>query len=134
MSDQGDCRNQYGLATRVRKLTGTTAMNLHAQTRVVQVFSAGDFEHAKQVVRSFCSRIPCCVTVHECDFMYTGGEEKGVCVSFRNYPKFPSDAFQIRSTAFMLADELIQALNQRSYMVCDHGGMTTCRFVEVVTR
>ena len=33
----------------------------HEQTRVVELFMAGDIEHAKQVMRLFCKERPCCV-------------------------------------------------------------------------
>lgn len=98
---------------------------LHAQTRVVELFMAGDISHAKQVIRSFCRDNPCCVTVTPTDFVYKGGEESGFVVGFRNYPRFPTDAYSLRSWASDLGEKLRAELGQRSYMVVDAGGQTT---------
>lgn len=97
----------------------------HEPTRVVEVFMAGDVEHAKQIVRKFCLESPCCVTVTPTTFVYTGGEEAGFVVGFRNYPRFPTDPYTLRAAASDLAERLREALGQRSYMSVDAGGMTT---------
>lgn len=103
----------------------------HEQTRVVEVFMAGDVGHAMQVIRRFCRDVPCCVTVTPTTFVYMGGEESGFVVGFRNYPRFPSDAYTLRSTAADLADRLRPELAQRSYMIVDAGGMTTWNSIGV---
>lgn len=97
----------------------------HEPTRVVEVFMAGDIAHAKQVIRRFCRDIPCCVTVTQTAFIYDGGEEAGFVVGFRNYPRFPTDAYTLRSTATDLAERLRVELGQKSYMTVDAGGQTT---------
>lgn len=98
---------------------------LHAQTRVVELFMAGDISHAKQVLRRFCREHPCCVTVTPTSFIYNGGEEAGFAVGLRNYPRFPTDAYSLRSLANDLGERLRSELGQRSYMVVDAQGMTT---------
>lgn len=97
----------------------------HEPTTVVEVFMAGNIEHAKQIIRRFCIDTPICVTVTPTTFVYTGGEEVGFVVGFRNYPRFPTDHYILRATAADLADRLREALGQRSYMSVHAGGMTT---------
>lgn len=117
----------YGDATHIKAAKdaapGETVR--HEPTRVVEVFMAGDIEHAKQVIRRFCRDVPCCVTVTPTAFVYAGGEESGFVVGFRNYPRFPSDGYTLRATAADLAERLRAELGQRSYMAVDAGGMTT---------
>lgn len=96
----------------------------HEPTHVVEVFMAGDTDHAKQVIRRFCRDVSCCVTVAPTTFIYTGGEESGFVVGFRNYPRFPTDAYTLRNTARDLADRLREELAQRSYMIVDASGTT----------
>lgn len=117
----------YGASTHVRPKVGATTDDTvrHAQTKVVELFVAGDAAHAKQVVRRFCMERPCCVTVTPTTYVYRGGEESGFVVGFRNYPRFPSDAYDLRTLAADLGDSLRRELGQDSYMVVDHGGMTS---------
>lgn len=117
----------YGNATRVvpaRKPESAETVR-HEPTRVVEVFMAGDIGHARQVIRRFCRDVPCCVTVTPTTFIYNGGEEAGFVIGFRNYPRFPTDAYTLRTTAADLAEQLRAELGQRSYMAVDAGGMTT---------
>lgn len=116
----------YGESTHIQKPCGEShETNRHEQTRVVELFMAGDVEHAKQIVRRFCKDRPCCVTVTSTTYIYRGGEESGFVVGFRNYPRFPSDQYTLRTMAFDLGGWLRNELGQDSYMVVDHGGMTT---------
>lgn len=117
----------YGNATRVapaRKSESAETVR-HEPTRVVEVFMAGDIGHARQVIRRFCRDVSCCVTVMPTTFIYNGGEEAGFVIGFRNYPRFPIDAYTLRATAADLAERLRAELGQRSYMAVDAGGMTT---------
>lgn len=116
----------YGESTTTKYRTPQSGETVrHEPTRVVEVFMAGDIEHAKQIVRRFCIDTPICVTVTPTTFVYTGGEESGFVVGFRNYPRFPTDAYSLRAVAADLAERLREALGQRSYMSVDAGGMTT---------
>lgn len=116
----------YGESTHIQKAYGGPhETNRHEQTRVVELFMAGDVEHAKQIVRRFCKDRPCCVTVTPTTYIYRGGEESGFAIAFRNYPRFPSDQYTLRTLAFDLGGWLRNELGQDSYMVVDHGGMTT---------
>lgn len=118
--------NPYGDQTMCRKpLDEAGFKSLHEPTRVVELFMAGDIGHAKQIVRRFCMESPCCVTVTETTFIYRGGAEDGFVVAFRNYPRFPSDSYALRSLAADLAERLRAELSQRSYMIVEASGMTT---------
>jgi hypothetical protein len=97
----------------------------HEPTRVVEVFMAGEIGHAKQVIRRFCRDLPCCVTVTPTTYIYEGGEQEGFVVGFRNYPRFPTDAYSLRNTAHDLAARLRSELGQDSYMTVEAGGITT---------
>jgi len=83
---------------------------------------AGDVDHARQIVRRWCKETPCCVTVTPTTFIYSGGEESGFVVGFRNYPRFPSDAASIGARATDLAERLRRELGQDSYMKVEQGG------------
>jgi hypothetical protein len=91
----------------------------------VEVFMAGDVQHAKQIVRRWCKETPCCVTVTPTTYIYRGGEESGFVVGFRNYPRFPKDPRELRLLASALADQLREELGQDSYMSVDRGGEVT---------
>ena len=119
----------YGDSTHLRPQRAGEAHETrrHEPTKVVELFMAGDVEHAKQVIRRFCMDCPCCVTVTPTTYVYRGGQEDGFVVGFRNYPRFPSDAYGLRTLAADLGDLLRRELAQDSYMVVDHGhaGMTS---------
>lgn len=117
----------YGAATVIRKCLqhGSEETVLHERTVVVELFMAGDVEHAKQVVRRFCKDRPCCVTVTPTSYIYRGGQEDGFVVGFRNYPRFPSDDYSLRTLASDLGGLLRDELGQDSYMVVHHGGITS---------
>jgi hypothetical protein len=83
---------------------------------------AGDIEHAKQVIRLFCKDEPSCVTVTPTAYIYTGGEEAGFVVAFRNYPRFPSARGSLEVKARELAETIRTALGQKSYMIVAESG------------
>lgn len=99
--------------------------NLHEPTRIVEVYMAGDVEHAKQVIRRYCKDSPCGVTVTPTTYIYRGGEESGFVVGIRNYPRFPADSYALRTRANELGTLLREALGQDSFMVVDHNGQTS---------
>ena len=117
----------YGSSTHIRpsEAAGSGEIKRHEQTRIVELFMAGDIEHAKQTIRRFCKDRPCCVTVTPTTFIYRGGEESGFVVGVRNYPRYPEDGYALRNLADDLGGLLRAELGQDSYMTVDHGGMTT---------
>jgi hypothetical protein len=95
----------------------TTTGTVECETAIVSLYMAGDVEHAKQIVRRFCKEVPVCVTVSPTSYIYTGGEELGFVVTFRNYPRFPSTQAALKSKASALANLLRESLAQDSCMI-----------------
>lgn len=87
----------------------------------VNIWIAGDFDQARQVCREYCFEVGLCVTITPTSFIYTGGEEVGVCVRLINYPRFPSKPDDIRATALSLARKLKERLCQHSFTLEDSG-------------
>lgn len=120
----------YGESTVIHRPTAAVGeVSRHDQTRIVEVFMAGDIEHAKQLIRRYCAESPCCVTVTPTTYIYRGGEEAGFVVGVRNYPRFPADSYTLRERASEIGELLRDAMGQDSYMVADHSGQTTWRTV-----
>lgn len=84
-------------------------------TEVYEIYVAGDVEDAKRICRRYCFDEGLCVTVSPTTFIYTGGEESGVVVGLRAYPRFPETP--IYTHAHELAARLIDGLSQWSAMV-----------------
>jgi hypothetical protein len=95
----------------------TTTGTVECATAIVSLYMAGDVEHAKQIVRRFCKEVPVCVTVSPTTYIYTGGEEVGFVVAFRNYPRFPTTLAALESKASSLANLLRERLAQDSCMI-----------------
>ena len=77
---------------------------------------AGDINVAKQICREFCWE-GCCVNLKPVDYIYTGGQESGVSITFVNYPRFPKTDDEIVNQAKRLAIKLKDGLCQWSYMI-----------------
>lgn len=86
-------------------------------TYVATIYVGGDVAVAREFLRRECYERGLCVTVTPTTFIYTGGEETGIAVGLVNYPRFPSEPFQIFDRACMLASRLICALCQKSALV-----------------
>lgn len=80
----------------------------------VRIYMAGDINIAKQTCRGFCM-VGLCVNIHELDYIYTLGEEKGFCAELINYPRFPSTINDLTNKATQLADLLMEKCFQGSY-------------------
>jgi hypothetical protein len=94
-----------------------SSVTKYADSHSVQIFIAGDYELAKTIARQFCDQMGCCVTVTPTSYVYTGGEESGVIVGFINYPRFPKTPAEINLYAYLLAERLLQGLDQQSYSI-----------------
>ena len=86
-------------------------------TYTVRIYIAGDYDDARRICRQECYADGLCVTVERCDFVYTGGEEAGVCVGLLNYPRFPSNGVDVSVRAEALAQRLLVGLCQQSVLV-----------------
>lgn len=84
----------------------------------VEIYLAGDYDKARDICRQWCARVPRCVTVTKTSYIYTHGEESGVMVGLRSYPRFPQPP-QLLPLAEDLAELLMKGLCQRSAMICN---------------
>lgn len=84
-----------------------------ATTYTAAIYVAGPPADAERICREFVLR-GLCVTVEPVEFIYTGGQERGVRVGLINYPRFPADPAAIFATAEELALALIEGLHQHS--------------------
>ena len=78
------------------------------------IYVAGDREVSERVCREYCLKIGLCVTVTDCNYIYTGGAEKGIKVGLIAYPPFPETTEQIFNKAKGLALELAEINSQWS--------------------
>lgn len=88
-----------------------------APTYRLEIFIAGDHQRAKHICREYCLEVGLCVTVTATDYIYTGGEECGVCVGLINYPRFPVDKLELENKAYSLAQKLMIGLCQHSFTI-----------------
>ena len=96
-----------------------------APTHEIKIYTTGSLEQVKQICREYCKEVGLCVTVTPTLFIYTGGEETGVEVGLRNYPRFPTNSTKLMGTASALAEKLLKGLCQNSIMLTDSLGNTT---------
>lgn len=93
-----------------------------APTHGVRIWMAGDYQQAKQVIRETCSKEGACFSISPMDYIYSGGEETGFCVTAINYPRFPIDPETLTRSVRALAVRLMTHLNQSSYTIEQYGG------------
>lgn len=84
-----------------------------AATYTAAIYVAGPQADAERICREFVLR-GLCVTIEPVEFIYTGGQERGVRVGLINYPRFPADPDVIFAAAEELALVLIEGLHQHS--------------------
>lgn len=82
-------------------------------TYTAAIYVAGPQVEAEQICRQFVLE-GLCVTVEPVEFIYTGGQERGVRIGLINYPRFPSEPASILATAERLANALIDGMHQHS--------------------
>ena len=88
------------------------------QAEVVEIHIAGDYNKARDICRQWCVEVPRCVTISKQKFIYTHGEESGVVIALRSYPRFPQPP-QLMPLAENLADKLMDGLCQKTCMICN---------------
>lgn len=91
-------------------------MNIVA-TYTIRIWIAGDYQDACRVTRQFCSNEGACFALTPCDYIYSGGQEEGVCVTLIHYPRFQSTPAALLDKARRLAVQLQRSLFQRSYTI-----------------
>jgi hypothetical protein len=87
-----------------------------SDTYWAKIYIAGDYEVAKQVCREYVMK-GLCVNISKVDYIYTMGEESGVCVELIQYPRFKRSELSIKQEAGELGKELIEKLHQGSCTV-----------------
>lgn len=90
------------------------------KTYTVNIFLSGSIDVIKQTCRKYCLDVGLCVTVTPTLFIYTGGEEFGVCIGLLNYPRFPKDKKQILIQAIELGRLCRDSACQHSFLVVDN--------------
>jgi hypothetical protein len=88
-----------------------------APTTTYRIWIGGDLARAQEIVRQFCFARGDCYAVAPVEYVYTGGQESGVCVTRINYPRFPASRSDIESRVQDLAEELRAGLCQQSYSI-----------------
>lgn len=87
-----------------------------APTIVADIYIAGCYATAVEALRGYAMK-GACYNLVECDYIYTGGMERGVKIGLINYPRFPVTAEVLQADAVALADHMIRALFQGSATV-----------------
>lgn len=77
---------------------------------------AGDLESARPLLRQWTMR-GACAQLAECDYIYTGGSERGMTVRIMQYPRFERQEHEILEMAVELAKFLAQELCQISFSI-----------------
>ena len=89
---------------------------MECKSFTAHIFVAGDVRIAKAVCAKYVEQ-GLCVSISECDYFYTGGNERGIDVCLINYARFPSGYHTITEQAKELAVLLRDGLGQRSVSV-----------------
>lgn len=90
--------------------------NKVSSTYWVKIYIGGDYDVAKQICRKYVMK-GLCINISKVDYIYTMGEESGICVELIQYPIFEKNVFDILEDAMQLANELMEGLYQGSYTV-----------------
>ena len=83
----------------------------------VDIWIAGDIATIERSLREYCFDFGFCVTVTPTKYIYKGGQEDGVVVGIRNYPRFPKEQQVLMNQAVSIAKELIKSTYQWSCMI-----------------
>ena len=70
-------------------------------------------------VRMYCDEVGLGCNITDINFVYTGGQEPGVCVELIQYPRFPKSIQHIKNDAYSIAHLLMTMFKQeRCSIVC----------------
>lgn len=78
---------------------------------------AGDFNHAKQVIKKYFKSSPSCATIRKEEYIYYGGQEQGFIIRFVNYPRFPKSRGELEELAKDVAFLLVSELGEDSFLL-----------------
>jgi hypothetical protein len=85
-------------------------------TYTATIYMAGDYSQAQQVCREYV-RCGLCVTINQCEYIYSGGQEAGFAIGLLQYPRFQVEEETILERAHELAVMLIDRLCQLSALI-----------------
>lgn len=71
-----------------------------------------DVKIAEDICSNFVNEVKCCVTITPTRFLYVDGREDGFVVGLINYPRFPSNNYDITERAVELGKRLMKRLQQ----------------------
>lgn len=89
-----------------------------ANSFTIRIWIAGNYDRAEEICRTYCEQ-GYCVSVVRTNYIYTGGEESGVCVTLINYARFPKEPEDLKIHAENLAECLRIGLHQQSFTIED---------------
>jgi len=74
-------------------------------------------QDAEKICQDYVNDIGLCVSTVPTRFIYTKGNENGVCVTLINYPRYPESSYEIKERALVLAEKLKTNLDQNRVSV-----------------
>jgi len=80
------------------------------------IYISGPLHKAEDICRKFVAR-GACVNVSESNFIFKFGEQKGVSITFINYPRFSKPQSEILKDATDLGFLLMEGMNQGSFTI-----------------
>lgn len=83
----------------------------------VRIWIAGDYADALRICRQFCANEGACFAVSPAEYVYTRGQDAGVCVTLINYPRFPLELWDLTAKAERLCLALRDGLYQHSFSI-----------------
>lgn len=88
-----------------------------AETVTARVWIAGDYDAARAFTRQWCAERGACWSLSPADYIYTGGEERGLVATLIHYPRFPRTlpSVEIPDEAREFGEALMRALGQASF-------------------
>lgn len=87
------------------------------KTWKADIYIAADICLVKQICQKICFKNSLCVTIENCDFVYTGGKESGCKIGLVNYPRFPADHKTITQKAKKIALQILEETYQWSVLI-----------------
>jgi len=89
------------------------------QSATARVWIAGDYDEARAFTRRWCSERGACWALSPVDYIYSGGEERGLVATLIHYPRFPraNPVTEIFAEAREFGEALMRHLGQASFSV-----------------
>lgn len=90
-----------------------------APSATVRVWMAGDYDAARVFTRRWCSERGACWALSPVDYIYTGGEERGLVATLIHYPRFPRSEPEttLMAEAREFGEALMVDLGQQSFSI-----------------